>query len=173
MNTRIEYGPRGAEILVTKCKDCKADIRRFASMVGDGRYLRCPKCYGKRPRCTWHGYPVIWVDGRYMMTHRHIMEKHLKRKLRPGEMVHHKNEDISDFRLSNLQVMTHKQHRQHHAHTIWNVEDAKKLFAEGFSFRAIGRRLGMDAMPIYNYFVAHGLYVKGSRKNSHKGPSPS
>ena len=46
------------------------------------------------------------VHGKGYAVHRHVMEKMLGRKLRPGETVHHKNGDRSDYRKSNLELWT-------------------------------------------------------------------
>ena len=47
-------------------------------------------------------------DGKYK--HRAVMEKHLGRKLRSDEVVHHINGDVKDNRIGNLQVMTVSEH---------------------------------------------------------------
>lgn len=53
-----------------------------------------------------------------MFEHRYVMEKHLNRKLKPGEVVHHLNGLVSDNRVSNLVVCkssgyhTSKYHRK-------------------------------------------------------------
>lgn len=173
--THIEHGPRGAKILVTNCKDCGIEVRRNAGMVGDGRHLRCKACRDALPETNWNGYPIIFVDGKYHLRHRVEMAKKLGRKLRRNELVHHKNEDKGDYSRKNLQLVDAKTHRNIHSNPdnlSWNLNKAKKLLAEGYSFRAIGRRLGVQAMTIYLYFVAHGLYTKGTRCKSHRGPQP-
>jgi hypothetical protein len=54
-------------------------------------------------------------DGRELFVHRLRMEHKLGRKLTSRELVHHRNEDRYDNRLSNLRVVTARQHaRLHH-----------------------------------------------------------
>lgn len=69
------------------------------------------------------GYMMVKVPdhpyghGGYVFLHRLIMEEHLGRYLHPNEKVHHKNGDITDNRLENLQHMTQAEHLSHHRRT--------------------------------------------------------
>jgi len=49
----------------------------------------------------------------HKLVHRHVAEMMLGRKLRPGEVVHHKNRNKLDNRRSNLWVFPC--HKMHHA----------------------------------------------------------
>lgn len=65
----------------------------------------------------WYAYvpdhPHKTVNG-YVLHHRVVMENHLGRKLRFDELVHHKNENKKDNRVSNLEVVTHAEHAAVH-----------------------------------------------------------
>ncbi|KKN31726.1 hypothetical protein LCGC14_0821110 [marine sediment metagenome] len=50
------------------------------------------------------GYFVIRVDGHYVAEHRYVMEQMLGRKLRKGEMVHHKDGNKTNNAPQNLEV---------------------------------------------------------------------
>lgn len=54
------------------------------------------------------------VNGKTMMEHRFIMEKHLGRKLKRSESIHHINSKKYDNRLENLMVVTEKEHCKFH-----------------------------------------------------------
>lgn len=55
-------------------------------------------------------------DGKRILMdeHRFLMMKHIGRELDWGEIVHHKNEDKSDNRLENLEVVTRQAHGRIH-----------------------------------------------------------
>ena len=66
---------------------------------------------GKKP---W-GERTLYDDGKVISEYRYIMQKHLDRKLRKDEVVHHINCNHYDNRLGNLQVMTKEKHAKLHS----------------------------------------------------------
>ncbi|MGQ4911862.1 MAG: HNH endonuclease [Candidatus Thorarchaeota archaeon] len=73
------------------------------------------------PRKTYrdvHGYLRFIDSGR--LVHRWKAEKKLGRRLKPGEVVHHKNRLKTDNRYSNIEVMpSRKAHRARHIKEAW------------------------------------------------------
>jgi len=60
------------------------------------------------------GYRMIRVNGRNVLEHRHVMEQHLGRSLRPDEVVHHVDGDRRNNAVSNLRVMDWGDHTALH-----------------------------------------------------------
>lgn len=55
-------------------------------------------------------YKRVRFNGIYQYEHRFVMEKHLGRKLKRNEHVHHLNGDPTDNRLENLQIISPREH---------------------------------------------------------------
>ena len=59
-------------------------------------------------------YRKIRIKGKYRLEHDLVMESHIGRKLRKGEVVHHVNENTLDNRLENLRLMLVGEHMRLH-----------------------------------------------------------
>lgn len=100
-------------------------------------------------------HPNARSDG-YVMEHLLVMEKHIGRHLRKGEVVHHINHIRSDNRLENLSLMTVKEHcslhmreryasgkMRHHTVPVVNVTTGERFAS------------AKDAAKAYNSAATH------------------
>lgn len=78
------------------------------------------------------GYITILVNKKRIMQHRLIMEKHLQRKLKHKDIVHHINGDGLDNRIENLIIMNRSEHASHH---YKNNPEWQKRLRENKAFR--------------------------------------
>lgn len=67
---------------------------------------------GDRQRGRGEGKSYPKLDGKH--AHRRVMEDCLGRKLAPGEIVHHRDENRLNYQVDNLEVMTQSEHARLH-----------------------------------------------------------
>lgn len=65
-------------------------------------------------KCLTQGHPNSDREG-YVLEHRIVMEQHIGRLLKPGEVVHHKDGNKKNNSIDNLALDTDTEHRRHHA----------------------------------------------------------
>ncbi len=100
-------------------KKSKAGIQRIRKAVSNanfkgGRYV------DNNGYVRIHIYlPSDSYRGQAFYEHILIMEAHIGRPLEKGEIVHHINEEKTDNRIENLQIMTIREHLLHHRNIKW------------------------------------------------------
>ena len=101
-----------------------------------------------------HGY--IRTGGRKnLLMHRVLMEEHINRKLKPNEVVHHKDGDILNNRMSNLEIISNSEHtaihrkKKHRQH--YNIEWLKQQLKYGITQREIAKKCGISEQAISTY----------------------
>ena len=60
------------------------------------------------------GYPTIFVNGKNVLLHRYVWEKH-HGKIPNGYEIHHKNKNRLDYSFENLELVSTKEHHKQHA----------------------------------------------------------
>lgn len=124
-----------------QCVECGNTMIVRASQIISGRQpwkycsWKCARKYNKfganNPK--WRGGIITRSDGRrliyvadhpyaikgrrggsYVLEYRLIVEKHIGRYLKPGEIVHHKDGNARNNRISNLEVTSLSEHMREH-----------------------------------------------------------
>jgi hypothetical protein len=112
LHSRISSGIKRRTRTCAHCKKTEILAERARSTYCfDCRWLRPGR---SKPKPDKFGYIKITVNGKYILEHRHVMQKHLGRKIKTSEVVHHKNHIGHDNRIENLELMSHGEHSSMH-----------------------------------------------------------
>ena len=132
------------------CHYCGSDIERIPSLVKKMNFCNyvCQRDWLKSAKSeetnNYKGGIVIQNGGylfklvglrKYKAVHRLVMEKHLGRELLSSELVHHKNGNITDNRIRNLELTTMSEHAKIH----------KPRLGTGSRRRSISKGYGMGS----------------------------
>lgn len=90
-----------------KIKKSREKLTKFCS-------YKCMNKFKSATKKKMNGY-IFWREnGKRIWEHRTIMEQFLGRKLSKNEIVHHKNNNRSDNRIENLQILNQSEHMNIH-----------------------------------------------------------
>ena len=100
---------------IKKCKFCN---KEFKDHKGGDKQFCSKKCYWSLMKSLYNSnngsYKTATSFGRRTYIHRAVMENKIGRKLLKTEIVHHKNFNKNDNRLSNLKIMSQSDHIKIH-----------------------------------------------------------
>lgn len=116
-----------------RCKTCTLKMRNQTNAFPDG---------SKRIVCG--GYLEVKVNGEWIREHRHVAEEALGRKLKRGEVVHHKDGCRTNNSPENLEIMTNGRHTTLHSTGRVCKSETREKMRNKAKLRHIPKKLSLE-----------------------------
>lgn len=130
-----------------------AFVDKYNSTFDEGTLSDAVEWYARLKDFVLHKEEKLFFAGPYgylcvatgkhrpMFVHRLLMMYHLKRELKSDEWVHHRDENILNNVLSNLELMSDVEHGTHHCRRRADISDSeiREMLAQGTTKADIAR----------------------------------
>jgi len=161
-------GSPRTQFIYINCKECGKRIKTKKCRIKTHKYCSRKCCYkntkgrpigqgkyGPYRNLMANGYFRVIIKGNHQYEHRYIMEKHIKRKLKKYEVVHHIDGNKQNNSINNLKIFNKKEHdriettRRHKNKDFpyplfrkeITIKKINSLIKKGHSIRQIGKIL--------------------------------
>lgn len=84
----------------------------------------------------------------------------------PNATVHHRDGNRSNNDLANLEVMPHGEHAKIHNPLTWDIDEAMRLYSDGWILPKLAERYGVNHTTVLRAFQRRGftLRMRGRRR---------
>jgi len=139
-------------------------VSKFVPQASKG----CARTFKGREHLT--SYYLVRYQGKQWLEHRLVMTLHLGRPLLKTEIVHHRDGDGLNNALSNLELTDPHNHNAKHDKMKWDLQEATRLRASGWTFDALGARYGVSWGAVRKSLQRRGVSTQDSRWGKHYWP---